>query len=172
MGYTPEVYEFGTIGSQLSRILHEHCTALINLPVLKDHGICGVSIGLKSLFGAINNPNKYHDSVGDPYVADLHMLPQIRDKIRLTICDAITPQYEGGPPFMPQWTWPMDSLLVSEDMVAMDSIGWRIIEEQRSKSGLETLKAAGREPVYIATAADASHRLGVNDPTRIQVVEV
>jgi hypothetical protein len=29
-----------------------------------------------------------------------------------------------------------------------------------------------REPKYIATAADAQHRLGTNDPQRIERVEV
>jgi len=34
------------------------------------------------------------------------------------------------------------------------------------------LEAEGRPPRYIATAADASHRLGTNDPRKISVVEV
>jgi uncharacterized protein (DUF362 family) len=171
-GYTSEIFEYGSVGSQLSRILHEQCTTIINIPILKDHGICGISVGLKNMFGAIHNPNKYHDSVGDPYIADLNMLPQIRRKVRLTILDAMTPQYEGGPPFMPQWTWKMDSLLVAQDMVALDFISWQIIEEQRRKAGLESLKTKGREPVYIATAADSSHGLGTNDPKKIEVVHV
>lgn len=172
LGYTSEIFEYGSVGSQLSRILHEQCSAIINLPVLKDHGICGVSVGLKNLFGAIHNPNKYHDSAGDPYIADVNMLPQIRRKVRLTILDALTPQYEGGPPYMPQWTWKMDSLLVAQDMVALDYTSWQIIEEQRRKAGLDPLKAVGREPVYIATAADNSYRLGTNDPSKIEIVQV
>jgi uncharacterized protein (DUF362 family) len=171
-GYTSEIFEYGSVGSQLSRIIYEQCTAVVNIPVMKDHGICGISIGLKNLFGAINNPNKYHDSVGDPYIADVNMLPQIRQKIRLTICDALTPQYEGGPPFMPQWTWQMDSLLLAQDMVALDHSGWQIVEQQRKKAGLPNLKACGREPTYIATAANAAHGLGTNDPAKIELLKV
>src|SRR5208283_4390145 len=84
---------------------------------------CSKTMELKNLFGAIHNPNKYHLNVGDPYVADVNMLPPIRQKVRLHICDATTAQYEGGPSYMPQWTWPCNSLLVSRDPVALDFVG-------------------------------------------------
>jgi len=38
--------------------------------------------------------------------------------------------------------------------------------------GVPTLEAAGRPPLYIATAADAEHNLGFNDPKRINLMEV
>jgi hypothetical protein len=47
-----------------------------------------------------------------------------------------------------------------------------MIEQKRAERGLKTLAAEQREPRYIATAADAKHRLGTNDPRRIQKVEV
>jgi uncharacterized protein (DUF362 family) len=145
---------------------------VINLPVLKDHGIAGVTLALKNMFGAIHNPNKYHPNAGNPYVADVNMLPAIRQKVRLSICDATTAQYEGGPTYMPQWTWPYGGLLVARDPVALDTVGWRIIEQKRAERGMKPLKEMQREPAYIATAADAQHRLGVNDPNRIERVEV
>jgi uncharacterized protein (DUF362 family) len=171
-GYEEELATFGSAGSRLSRTLTRTANAVINLPVLKDHGIVGVTMALKNLFGAIHNPNKYHLNAGDPYVADVCMLPPIRQKVRLTICDAITAQYEGGPSFMPQWTWPFNGLLVAQDPVALDSVGWQIIEQKRAEKGMKSLKAAGREPAYIATAAGARYRLGTNDPRQIRRVEV
>jgi uncharacterized protein (DUF362 family) len=170
-GYENELAVFGGVGSLLSKTLTQVCDAVINLPVLKDHGIVGVTMALKNLFGAIHNPNKYHLAAGDPYVADVNMLPPIRAKVRLTICDAIAPQYEGGPSYMPQWAWPFNGLLASRDPVALDYTGWRIIEQQRAAKGLPSLQAAKREPVYIARAADAQHRLGTNDPALIEKVE-
>jgi uncharacterized protein (DUF362 family) len=168
-GYTDHIYEFGNAASRLSRIVTDRCSVLINVPVLKDHGIVGVSAGMKNFFGAIDNPNKYHDAVGDPYVADVNMLAPIRDKLRLIICDALTAQYEGGPPFMEQWSWPLNSLLLSTDMVALDRIGWEVVENKRKEVGRPSLKQAGREPRYILTAGDASHQLGVADRTRIHL---
>ena len=107
--------------------------------MLKDHGIVGVTMALKNLFGAIHNPNKYHLDGGDPYVADVYMLPPIRQKVRLAICDALAPQYEGGPSYMPQWVWPYRGVLVSRDPVALDCTGWRIIERKRAELGLKPL---------------------------------
>ena len=100
------------------------------------------------------------------------MLPPIRQKVRLNICDALTAQYEGGPSFMPQWTWPYNGLMVSLDPVAMDYVGWQILEQKRADKGMKSLKAMERAPNYITTAADAQHRLGTNDPRQIQQVEV
>jgi len=172
LGYEDDLATFGSVGSCLARTLTQVCDVVINLPVLKDHGIAGVTMALKNMFGAIHNPNKYHLNVGDPYVADVNMLSSIRQKVRLHVCDATTAQYEGGPSFMPQWTWPCNSLLVSRDPVALDFIGWQMLEQKRKEKGMKSLRDLGRAPGYIATAADANHHLGTNDPSQIEIVEV
>jgi len=172
VGYEEELSTYGKVGSLLSKTLTRVCDAVINLPVLKDHSITGVTIALKNMFGAIHNPNKYHLSAGDPYVADAYMLAPIRQKVRLTICDATTAQYEGGPSFMPQWMWPFNGLIAGIDPVALDYTGWQIIERKRAELGMKSLKELKREPTYIATAADAEHRLGTNNPERIEVVQL
>jgi len=172
LGYTADLYTYGKAGSLICRTLVELCDVVINLPVLKDHSITGVTIALKNLFGAIHNPNKYHLNVGDPYVADVYALQPIRSKVRLTICDAITPVYNGGPSYMPQWMWPYNGLIVSEDPVALDYTGWQVIEQKRAEAQMKSLKELKREPVYILTAADPDHRLGQSDPKRIEIIRV
>ena len=172
LGYGRDLAIYGSVGSLIANTLTSVCDCVVSLPVLKDHGIVGVTMALKNWFGAIHNPNKYHPHCGDPYVADVYMLPAIRQKVRLHLCDAITPQYEGGPSFMPYWSWPFNGVLASRDPVALDYTGWQIIEKKRAEQGMPSLKAAGREPVYIATAADAQHRIGTCDPARIRRVEV
>jgi len=171
-GYEDDLAICGSVGSRVARTLTRYCDAVINLPVLKDHGIAGVTMALKNLFGAIHNPNKYHGNAGDPYIADVNMLPSIRQKVRLTICDATTAQYEGGPSYMPQWTWPYNGLLVSRDPVALDYTGWQIIERKRAERGMKSLEVLGRAPAYIATAADTHHGLGTNDPKLIERIEI
>jgi len=170
--YEPELLMHGSVGSRLSKILTQRCNVLINVPVLKDHDGAGVSIALKNIYGVIHNPNKYHPNGCNPYIADLNMLPEIRTKMRLTICDATTASYEGGPGYKPQYSWKNNALLVSQDPVALDYTGWQIIERKRAEKGLKTLASDRRAPHYIATAADAQHRLGTNDPKRIELVEV
>ncbi len=169
-GYEDELTVSGNAGSRLSKTLTRLCDAVINLPILKDHGITGVTIALKNMFGAIHNPNKYHPNAGDPSVAEVYRMPPIPRKVRLTICDALTAQYEGGPSYMPQWAWACQSLIVSRDPVALDAVGWEIIERKRAEKGLKPLKAVRREPSYIAAAARMG--LGVNDPKRIEKLEV
>jgi hypothetical protein len=56
--------------------------------------------------------------------------------------------------------------------VALDFTGWQIIERKRAENGMKPLRELRREPLYIATAADAQHRLGTDDPRRIELVEV
>jgi uncharacterized protein (DUF362 family) len=172
LGYEDELVTYGSVGSRLSRILTKRCDVLINVPVLKDHDGAGITAALKNMYGVIHNPNKYHPNGCNPYVADVNMLPEIRAKLRLTICDATTASYEGGPGYKPQYAWKNNALVVSQDPVALDSIGWQIIEHKRAEKGLKTLEADGRAPHYIATAADAQHRLGTNDPRKIATVEV
>jgi uncharacterized protein (DUF362 family) len=170
VGFTEDLFAYGSVGSRLSRIVTERCDVLINLPVLKDHDGAGVSLTLKNMYGAIHNPNKYHPNGCDPYIADLNMLPELRARLRLHICDATTACYEGGPAFKPEFTWHPNALFVSQDPVALDTVGWQAIEGKRAEKGLKTLEAEQRPPRYLATAADADHRLGVHDPRRIDVV--
>lgn len=171
-GFKNELETFGSAGSLVSKIPAQLCDGVINLPVLKDHSIAGVTFSLKNMFGAIHNPNKYHLNVGDPYIADVNMLPSLRNKIRLNICDAIEAQYHGGPSFMPQWRWDFNGLLVGADRVALDYTGWQIIEKKRKERGMPSLQEEGRQPTYIATAADAQHKLGTNDPARMEIIRI
>ena len=159
----------GVIGSFLSPLVSRVCTAQINVPMLKDHDIAGVTIGLKNWFGAIHNPSKYHfDNLHDA-VADVNAIPQIRRQTRLTICDATRVVYEGGPGFKPQFCERLGGLLVSRDPVALDAAGAAKIEEMRAAHKLKSLRDAGREPKAIALAA--AKGLGVADLKRVEVAE-
>lgn len=171
VGYEDAVESFGAVKTQLSKILTRQCDVVINLPVLKDHSGAGVTLSMKNMYGVIRNPNEQHGGGCNPYVADLNMIRTIREKVRFTIADAMTAQYQGGPGFKPEYAWSENALIVGEDRVAVDHTGWQIIERKRAQLGLPTLEAAGRPPRYIATAADADHLLGTNDPSRITLVE-
>ena len=66
-GYQPTIEVSGRIGSCFSKIVAEEVNALISVPVLKDHNLAGVSLGMKNFFGAIHNPNKYHPNKYDEH---------------------------------------------------------------------------------------------------------
>jgi uncharacterized protein (DUF362 family) len=171
-GYEDQTLTSGTVSTHLSKLLTRTCDCMINLPVMKDHQLAGVTCAMKNMYGVIDNPYKQHADNCSPYVADLYMLPAIKNKIRLSICDAITASFEGGPSYHPQYVWDFDGLVVASDPVANDYTVWQIIERKRAEMGLKTLTDAGRPPKYIAVAADAQHRLGTNDPKQIKLMEI
>lgn len=167
-GYETEPSVAGQVGSLFSTILSRHCAAIVNVPVLKDHDIAGVSIGLKNFYGAIHNPNKYHHNNCNPYIADLNTHPYIKDKRRLTVCDALTAQYHGGPSFKPQWAWQFGVILMSLDPVALDAVGADILEKKRLEQGMKSFREVNRHPEYIHTAA--TYKLGIDDLSRIDII--
>jgi uncharacterized protein (DUF362 family) len=168
-GYTAEPLIHLNIGSLCSTIQSDFVTASVSLAVLKDHGLAGITAGMKNYFGAIHNPNKYHDSNCDPYVAELFDMPVIKSKHRLTILDALVVQYHRGPSYHARWAERSESLIFSLDPVAADFIGWQIIERLRKAQGLPTLAEDNREPLYIRTASRMGlGRAALND---IQLIE-
>lgn len=171
-GFEDEVSSWGVAKIRITKILTRDCAMVINLPILKDHRMAGVTFALKNMYGVVDKPFTLHDNGCNPGVADLNAIPVFRQKIRFTIGDAISSVYDGGPGFRPERLWYPNALMLGEDRVAMDQIAWQMLERQRAEAGMTTLEAAGRKPVYIATAADAAHRLGVCDPARIHLVEV
>lgn len=168
-GYETDIFTHRNIGSLFSTIQTNFVTASISLAILKDHGLAGITAGMKNYFGAIHNPNKYHDSHCDPFIAELFESEPIRSKHRLSVLDALVVQYHRGPSFHTQWAERSEALIFSQDPVAADAVGWRLIEDLRAKKGLPSLKEEGREPVFLATAQKMG--LGQADAASIDVVE-
>jgi len=169
VGYGPDLVAHLGVGSLFSRIQTELVTASISLAILKDHGLAGVTGGLKNYFGAIHNPNKYHDGRCDPFVAEVFDAPPIKSKHRLTVLDALVVQFHKGPSYHSRWAGKFGGLVFSLDPVAADAVGWSIIERLRGAAGLPTLRDEGRAPGYLRTAAAMG--LGAADRASIETVE-
>lgn len=169
-GYDTELATSGAIGSLYSRIITEQCDALVSVPILKDHNLAGLSCALKNFFGAIHNPNKYHDNGCAPFVADVCAHEHIRSRLRFAVCDATQPQYNGGPPRRQRWQWPYGGLLLSTDAVALDRVALEILERKRAVAGLRPLAAEQRPVRYLEHAA--TRNLGQADLADIEVISV
>jgi len=169
VGYSSGLLAHLNIGSLFSLIQSRHITASISLAILKDHGLAGVTAGMKNYFGAIHNPNKYHDNHCDPYIAELFDSSLIKSKHRMTILDALTIQFHRGPSYHAEWADNYGALIFSKDPVAADRVGWQIIEKLRAAKGLPTLKEEHREPVYLHTADRMG--LGTANLNKIQLIE-
>jgi len=152
VGYEAGLVSHLGVGSLFSKIQTEFATASVSLAILKDHGLAGVTAGLKNYFGAIHNPNKYHDFHCNPFVAEVFDAPPVKGKHKVSVIDALVVQYHKGPSYHARWAAKYGRLIFSLDPVAADSVGWSIIERLRADEGLPTLKEEGREPAYLATA--------------------
>jgi uncharacterized protein (DUF362 family) len=171
-GYEDQPVQCGATQIRLAKILTRECAMVINLPILKDHEMAGITFSMKNMYGVVDKPFVLHANNCNPGVADVNAIAVVREKVCFTIGDAISSVYDGGPGFKPERLWYPNALVVGEDRVAVDHTAWGMIEKQRAEAGVPTLEAVGRRPDYIAAAADAAHRLGTNDPGRIRLVEV
>jgi hypothetical protein len=140
--------------SHLSVIVTRMVNKIITIPCLKDHRSAGVTLALKNLsHGMYNNVARSHVSgvaygvLGETTVLGPNQcntfiphavsnLP-LRQKATLHILDGLIGVYEGGPGCWNRtWgTWNYNSLLFATDPVAMDHVGWDIIDRKRAEMG-------------------------------------
>lgn len=169
-GYDRKVETSGEIGSCFSRIVTRDVTALVSASVLKHHDLAGVSGTLKNFFGAIHNPNKYHDNNCSPFVGDVVGHRHIGPKLRLAVTDAIRAQYHAGPGKHPGFSWRYGGLLVGRDPVAVDRVAADIIDKKRVSKRMKTLAKDKRPITHVLTAAQRG--LGIADPSKIDRIEL
>ncbi len=170
VGYDGEPSVVRSVGTCFSRIVSQGCNAIINVPVLKDHDLAGLSGALKNHFGSIHNPNKLHLDRCTPYIADLNCAAVLRDKQRLIVYDGLLACYDGGPAFKADTTAAYGAVAVATDPVAADTVALDMLEKLRGRAGLPPLTGGDRAPQYLALAGDADRKLGTADLAEIEVL--
>jgi uncharacterized protein (DUF362 family) len=193
-GYDPEHYlemalvtpgqhagDVHTRRSYVAKFLTKEVNKLINLPVLKDHQSAGVTLALKNLsHGLVNNVWRSHATstlnVCGAFIPAVVNIPVIRQKTVLHILDGIKGLYHGGPGADPRFVWENKTLYFATDPVALDRIGWKIIDEKRLQAGMRPVAEATidrhttyfrRQPEHIEIAAALG--LGEWDEKRIDL---
>jgi len=170
LGFVPPLILKGEIGSFFSNLVTRVCSVIINVPVFKDHDLAGVSLALKSAFGAIHNPNKYHFANLHQAIVDVNRVPEVSRKTVVHLLDATFGCYHAGPAPAAKWVEPLGTVYASRDPVALDFCVWQRIEELRKAKGLPSLVGLKREPQHIALAA--RHQLGTNRPDDIELMKI
>jgi hypothetical protein len=147
-------------------------TAAFNFALIKDHSICGYTGQLKNMtHGCSINPHDFHVHHASPQIAQMYAQDVIKSRVRLNIADGFKVMADGGPLWKrPEMVKVHEAVYVSTDPVAMDTIGWEVVEKLRAELNLKTLTEAGREPGYIKAAADLG--LGVGERSKITLKEV
>jgi hypothetical protein len=149
----------------------QNCDALINMPVLKSHMLAGMTFALKNHYGTVESPSSLHYPI-EQAIAELNALPVIKDRTRLVIGDVLEAnlRYSNSWPY---WSpdWKGDSLLMSFDPVAHDTVGMQILERLQSENEV-TISSSLRDKANAYLKAAAELKLGANDPKQIEIAEV
>lgn len=167
--YGPPIWR---VGNRFCRILAGQgkfgCDYLINIPVLKAlDGYAGISMAMKNHFGSIAGCSKLHHTIMRD-IAKLNANPLIVKKTRLIIMDGIFAQYKWFNGRNQENVEKTDTILMGYDPVALDFIGWKIIEELRKAHGLQDVDP---KPDYLRIASE-KHGLGNCEKNKIDLADV
>jgi len=135
--------------------------------------ISGITFAMKNHYGSISAPSLLHSNIGNA-IAELNALPPIKDRTRLIIGDALTAclKYRGSYPY---WSsdWTGDSILVSFDPVAIDTMALQMLDRLLTDAGGSPASLlALREMATSCLESAAELGLGTDDPENIDLVEV
>jgi hypothetical protein len=133
---------------RLSRILTDETALTINCPIFKFHNIAGLTGAMKNIYGMINNPDQYHIANFNTDMPRLYALPDIRNRISLTILDALFGVVDGTGPEDPHDKTP-GRILLAQDPVALDSYALDLMKQ------LRTLSIDPSKTAWLGNAVDA-----------------
>ncbi len=166
--FNPKSYPVGESSSRVCSILADHCTSMINIPIPKTHSTSTFTCSLKNHFGTIDNPRSFHpDSCTNPGIPEVNAIPVIRDKEKLIVCDAMLVAIEGGPRWNRRFTKPYGGILVGTDPVAIDTIAAKILDDMRTKEGMDPIASSTN---HISLSAELG--LGTNNMDNIEMVKL
>ena len=153
---------------KLADVLLE-CDALINIPLLKAHGIGGMTFAMKSHYGTFNKPQNYHQGTIERAIAELNALPPIKERTRLIIGDMLTISTTAHAS-APYWTLDVvgDSILMSFDPVAHDAVGLELLNTHIKNNASHFNTSLAKR--WLKNATDLG--LGTNDMANIDLVEL
>ena len=139
---------------EICRIVQE-CDVFINVPILKNHGGAKLTACLKNLMGTIWNRGQMHRSGLQQAIADWAAVR----KPDLNILDAYRAMQTGGPRGnRASRILDLKTLLISRDMVALDTCGAELLDIRPSAAK------------HIALAAAAG--LGTDDLSRLNIRKI
>jgi hypothetical protein len=144
---------------------------IITIPVLKDHRSGGITIALKNIsHGMSNNVARTHvrpDNKCGVFIPNVASMEPFRKKIVLNIMDGLIGTYEGGPgSWNNSWgTWEYKSLFFATDPVAMDHVGWDILDAERARRGWEPVAKMG----LIGNNRSGTEQFNMRQPEHVEL---
>jgi len=167
-GFHPEAFPVGEKSTRVHSFITDLSTSYINVPVLKSHGIAGLTASLKNHYGSIDNPREFHDNnATNPGIPEINAIPPIRVKQKLIVADALLGVFDGGPRWNRDKIWPYGGLIFGTDPVAVDTIMFNILEAKRAEEGLESI-----EPKAVHLQLSEELGLGTHNSDNIDLIEI
>ena len=142
-GWQEKKVNFGSDSDYLPCWLNE-VTAIINIPSIMDDNVIGLRAAIANLtLSLIKSPAKLYKYIdprkgnfGDPFLAEIYNLPQIRGKVRLHIANGLRILYYGGPVVKQSYVYEHSSLIFSTDPVSLDRVALELIRRAGSEKHL------------------------------------
>jgi len=155
--------------SYFTKICTQDVDKIINMPILKNAG-ASVTLCMKNLaYGVTTNTGRLHKQLWSETNAEVCAFPPVRDKVVLNIVDGLIGCYQGGPGANPQYITNFDVLLLGSDPVAVDRIGYEIIQKKRREEGIQKEESPnGRKYMKMAEKLG----LGTEELEKIDLKEV
>lgn len=133
--------------SHWAKILTTEVDKVINVPSLQDSAFTGIQGAIANMtLPNIDNWRRFTRAPehGDPYLAEIYADEMILNKVVLTILDALSIQYAGGPFPNPGFLIDYHTIFASRDPVAIDATALRLLDENRAPSKLPSLEKMTR----------------------------
>jgi len=160
-GWQEKAVNFGSACDHLARWLDE-VTAIINLPNIMDDNIIQLRGALANLsLPLLKSPARLYINRGDPFIAEIYDLPQIRGKVRLHIGNGLRILYYGGPTVRQRYIRENRTLIFSRDPVALDRAVLELIIRARRDQILPENAPIALSVPYLDTAYAMG--IGYND---------
>jgi hypothetical protein len=141
------------------------------MPVLKSHMMAGLTFALKNHFGSVSSPSGLHRPI-DHTIAELNALSPIKDHTRLIIGDILEANIRFNRSW-PYWEPDLkgDSILMSFDPVAHDTVGLQILEQlQTENSAALSAPLRKKATSYLKVGAELS--LGTDQAGNMDMAEI
>lgn len=156
--------------SHVSRLVSRELTKIIPLTPLLNHNSLGVSGHLYSVaLGSVDNSYRFETSPGllNGVVPEIFALPQIADKVVLSVTDALVGQYQGAQRSLLHYAEAVNELRFSRDPVALDVLAYEDLNRLRVRAGAPAL--TNRVELFLNAAL---LELGEADPSRMDIEHV
>lgn len=151
--------------------LFQKATTIVNVRPARTHDWSGIGGCIKNPIMFSPSPPKYHpDACAD--LATLWDHHNLRDRVKLNILLMLSPQFHSTGPhsYSDKYVWQYKGILVSQDPVAVDSVGLRIIQAKRLEYFGENRPF--QTPAKHIQLAETRHHLGVADSNKIELVKL